>query len=448
MYKRILVGLVLASLLLASCSAAQTAEPTTAPATEVPTTAAATEAAPAKPFAGVTINMVDSPEGQTDAMIALQNKCQEETGITLNVEVVPQDDVDTKMQTALAAKSPAYDIIGIDIIDLAKYDAAGWLEPLDSYIDDATKSDILPFALEGISYNGKILGLPWKSEYMVFVYNKKMLSDSGIENPPSTYDELIQDSLTLKQKGIVNYPIAFTWGAGYEQISSDYTMFVKSMGGQLFDDSGKPAFNTGAGVKALQMMYDMINTDKIVDPAALTIKGGGTRRDIVMGGNAAFVFLWGTPLVTMNDPANSKLAGEFEVALAPDGGAGHISLAGPMGMSISNFSQNKQAAWAMLKCIAGPDGEKSLFLADGSPFGYTSDLNDSEVQAKMTAAGGAVTAEQAKYLAVRPSLPYYADFSSALQDTVQKVLTNQVSVQQGLDDLAAKTLELQAEYAK
>ncbi len=447
MYKRIIVGLVLASLLLASCSAAQTAAPTTAPATEAP---AATEAptTAAKPFAGVTLNMIDSPEGQTDAMIALENKCQEETGATLNVEVVPQDDVDTKMQTALSTKSSAYDIIGIDIIDLAKYDAAGWLTPLDGYIDDATKNDILPFALEGISYNGKILGLPWKSEFMVFVYNKKMLSDAGIANPPATYDELIQDSKILKEKGIVEYPIAFTWAAGYEQISSDYNMFVKSMGGQLFDDSGKPVFNTGAGVKALQMMYDMINTYKIVDPAALTLKGGGTRRDIVMGGNAAFAFLWGTPLVTMNDPANSKLAGDFEIALAPDGGAGHISLAGPMGMSISAFSQNKDAAWAMLKCIAGPEGEKSLFLADGSPFGYASDLNDSDVQAKMTAAGGAVTTEQAKYLAVRPALPYYADFSSALMDTVQKVLTNQVSVQQGLDDLAAKTLEIQAEYGK
>ncbi|MPM86897.1 hypothetical protein SDC9_133990 [bioreactor metagenome] len=102
----------------------------------------------------------------------------------------------------------------------------------------------------------------------------------------------------------------------------------------------------------------------------------------------------------------------------------------------------------MLKCIAGPSGEKDLFLADGSPFGYTSVLNDADVQTKMTAAGGEVTAEQAKSLAVRPSLPYYADFSSALQDTVQKVLTNQVSVQQGLDDLAAKAIELQAEYAQ
>ena len=448
MYKRILVGLVLASLLLASCATAQPAATATVPAASATeaATVAATEAATtaAKPYAGVVLNMLDSSEGQTDAMIALQNKCMDETGVTMNVEVVSQDDVDTKMQTALAAKSSAYDIIGIDVIDLAKYSAAGWVEPLDSYIDDATKSDILPFALDGISYNGHILGLPWKSEYMVFVYNTKMLSDAGIANPPTTWDELVQDAVAMKAKNIVKYPIVFTWGAGYEQISSDYTMITKGLGGELFDDSGAPVFNTGAGVQALQLMNDMINKYQVVDPAALTIKGGGTRRDIMMSGDAAFGFLWGTPLVTMNDPANSKLAGQFAIAMAPN----NISLAGPMGMSISAFSEHKDAAWAYLKCIAGPEGEKDLFLKDGSPFGYASDLKDPDVQAKLAEAGGDVMAKQAENLAVRPSLPYYADFSSALQDTVQKVLTGQADVQTALDDLAAKAKDLQSQYAQ
>jgi multiple sugar transport system substrate-binding protein len=458
MYKRILIGLVLASLFLASCAPAATVAPTAAAAQAVATTAPAqaaspapaqaeataapTQAAPAvssKPFQGVVLHMLDSAEGQTDAMIALQNKCMDETGVTMKVEVVSQDDVDTKMQTALAAKSPAYDIIGIDIIDLAKYSAAGWVEPLDSYIDQATKDDILPFALDGISYNGKILGLPWKAEYMVFVYNKKMLSDAGIANPPTTWDELVKDSQTLKEKNIVKYPVVFTWGAGYEQISSDYTMITKSLGGELFDKDGNPVFNQGAGVQALQLMNDMINKYKIVDPAALTIKGGGTRRDIMMAGNAAFGFLWGTPLVTMNDAKNSKLAGQFALTLAPN----KLSLAGPMGESISAFSEHKDAAWAYLKCIAGAAGEKELFLKDGSPFGYKSVLADSDVKAKLAESGGDVAAQQAENLAVRPSLPYYAEFSSALQDTVQKVLTNQAQVQQGLDDLAKKSKDLQ-----
>ena len=191
-------------------------------------------------------------------------------------------------------------------------------------------------------------------------------------------------------------------------------------------------------------MDDMINKYKVVDPAALTIKGGGTRRDIMMSGDAAFGFLWGTPLVTMNDAANSKLAGQFALALAPN----NISLAGPMGMAISAYSANKDAAWAYLKCIAGPEGEKELFLKDGSPFGYTSDLKDADVQAKLAEAGGDVMAKQAENLAVRPSLPYYADFSSALQDTVQKVLTGQADVQKALDDLAAKAKELQSQYAQ
>jgi multiple sugar transport system substrate-binding protein len=106
-------------------------------------------------------------------------------------------------------------------------------------------------------------------------YNKKMLQDAGYDHPPRTWNELIEMSTALKQKGIVKYPMVFSWGANYEQITVDYVMLVKSLGGEIFDAQGNPVFNQGAGVEALQMMYDMMHTYEIVDPAALTLIGGG-----------------------------------------------------------------------------------------------------------------------------------------------------------------------------
>ncbi|MFN3762336.1 MAG: hypothetical protein ACK4WK_03925, partial [Anaerolineae bacterium] len=44
--------------------------------------------APPPPFAGVTLTLIDNPEGQSDAMIQLQKMCEQQTGVTLNVEVV------------------------------------------------------------------------------------------------------------------------------------------------------------------------------------------------------------------------------------------------------------------------------------------------------------------------------------------------------------------------
>lgn len=55
-------------------------------------------------------------------------------------------------------------------------------------------------------------------------------------------------------------------------------------------------------------------------------------------------------------------------------------------------------------------------------------------------------AEQALNLAVRPALPFYSEWSSALQQEIQSVLAKQKSPQQALDDLAEFTRKLQEKY--
>lgn len=444
------IGWMILGLLLAACAPPATPAPTIVEkeVTRIIEVVPTPTPTPTPRFAGVTLTLIDNPEGQSEAMIALQKRCEEKTGIRLNVEVVPHEQVRPKLLAALANKLPTYDLFYVDIIDLPQYAAAGYAYPLDSFLTPEMKADILPFAEKGVSYQGKIIALPWKAEWMSFVYNKKMLQDAGYDHPPRTWDELIQMSLTLKQKGIVKYPMVFSWGANYEQITVDYVMLVKSLGGELFDPQGNPIFNQGAGVQALQLMYDMMHTYQIVDPAALTLIGGGKRRDIMMAGQGAFVFLWGTPLLVMNDPAKSPRAGEFDIALAPSGPGGPYSVAGPMGWAISAYSKNPEAAWEFLRCIAGPEGEKFMFLQEGAPPGWRSVLNDPEVSMKLKEAGGDVMLQQTAFLALRPALPYYAEWSAAIQKAVHEVLTKQKTPQQALDEVAAYTRELKTKYGQ
>jgi multiple sugar transport system substrate-binding protein len=430
------VIVLLVAALLAGCTAL--------PADGQRPSSAAPEAAPGQ----VTLTLIDNPEGQSESMLQLQEKCQQQTGVDLKVEVAPHGEVRTKLEAALAAQASTYDLFAIDVIDLAKYAAAGWALPLDAYITPEMEADILPFARQGVSYQGHLYGLPWKAEWMSFVYNAQMLQEAGYDHAPATWDELIEMGVALKQKGVVEYPMVFSWAANYEQITVDYVMLVSSLGGQLFDEDGQPVFNQGEGLRALQLMYDMMNKHEIVDKAALTIRGGGTRRDIALAGQGAFVFLWGTPLLVMNDPAKSERAGQFAIALAPNGGGGPYSVAGPMGWSVTAYTRHPDAAWAFVQCLAGPEGEKFMFLNEGAPPGWKSVINDPEVAVKLKEAGGDVMAQQALFLAVRPALPYYAEWSAAIQEAVHFALTDQKTVQQALDDAVAITRELQAKYGR
>ena len=61
-------------------------------------------------------------------------------------------------------------------------------------------------------------------------YNKKILSKAGYEAPPATWEELIQQAKTIKEKGLVKYPIVWSW-AQAEAAICDYTALVAGFGG-------------------------------------------------------------------------------------------------------------------------------------------------------------------------------------------------------------------------
>lgn len=405
-------------------------------------------AAQGKPLAGITLNLIDNPDGQTDSVKYLESQFEQETGAKLNVEVVPAEQVEPKITAAAAAGGTQYDVFAADIIFLPKYAAAGWIAPIDDKMTPELQADILPFAKQGTFYNGHWYGLPAIAEWKNFVYNAKLLKDAGFDAPPATWDELVKQCTAIKEKNVVQYPLNVSWSQK-ENLVVDYVAITSAYGANLFDDKGDPAFNKGDGVTVLQLMVDLLNKYKCIDPAALTQSGSGPVRDALSAGSAVFGYLWGTPLLFLNDPAKSKLAGQFKVALAPKGNGPNASpatVAGPEAFVISAGSKNKDAAWEWIKYIAGPKGGIYLFLHDGEPAGWKSVIADPQVAAKLKDVGGDIMAQQQLTAVNRPSLPYYSDWSAAAQLEIQNALVGKKTPQQALDDLAATSATLKAKF--
>jgi len=64
---------------------------------------------------------------------------------------------------------------------LQQWAAAGWIVPLDDHfpqIKEMAKS-FSQYAVEGMSYNGKIYGLPYYADPMAFFYNESILKKAG-----------------------------------------------------------------------------------------------------------------------------------------------------------------------------------------------------------------------------------------------------------------------------
>ena len=92
---------------------------------------------------------------------------------------------------------------------LAKWAEAGWVVPLEDHFPEILEyvPDIAPYSVEAMTYNGKLYGLPYYTDVMYIFYNKRMLDDAGIPSPPTTWDEVTEQSLILKEKGITAEPL-------------------------------------------------------------------------------------------------------------------------------------------------------------------------------------------------------------------------------------------------
>ncbi len=366
--------------------------------------------------------------------------------INVTIDYVSYDALHDKIATAMATNPPAYDVVLVDDIWYAEFAKNGYLWDVTSKVSQETKDAVFPAAWDITTVNGVIYGMPWMLDEKYFFYNEKMLADAGITAPPTTWEELEAQSMTLKEKGIVEYPIVWSWGQAETSIC-DFVALLYGHGGRFVDENGKPAFNEPAGVATLQWMVDSIDKG-IVNPASISYVEEDVRNTFSQG-KAAFAINW----LYMYDLAavnadESQVVGQVKMSLIPvfEGNAEpSSSINGSMGFSVVDKSPNREAAWKYVEFLTSEDIQKQYSAHvipvrsaeyEGEALNALMALNESNpVTIPMFK-------EQFPYSHVRPKVPYYAEGSKALQLALQEALTKTKTPQQALDDAAAKWVEL------
>jgi len=156
--------------------------------------------------------------------------------IKVNLEFVPYEGLRDKTLLSQGAGG-GYDVVLFDVIWPAEYATNNVLIDVTDRITADMKSDIMPGAWTTVEYNGKAYGMPWILDTKYLFYNTEMLKKAGIAAPPKTWDELLAQAKTIKDKGIVEFPIVWSW-AQAEAVICDYTMLLASYGGSFLTDDG------------------------------------------------------------------------------------------------------------------------------------------------------------------------------------------------------------------
>jgi multiple sugar transport system substrate-binding protein len=368
--------------------------------------------------------------------------------IKVYMEYVGYDYVHDKIVTGMAAKPPAYDAAMIDVIWPDEFIKAGYLLDVTDRITPDMKSGIFPASFNGVTRNGKVYGMPWLMDVKYFMYNKDMLQQAGFTDPPKTWEELVDQAKVIKQKGIAEFPIIWSWNQK-EGVVCDFTVLLFGNGGAFLDANGKPVFNNDKGVQVLTWMKQTID-DGLSNPSSVSSDENAVEADF-LAGKSAFAVNWLFQYSDSNDASKSQIVGKAAFAPMPVFEAG--AMAGIKGSSVDGSSSFAIMAttpypdqtWKFLNYIASNEVQIK-YSAEMLPIWQTDFQGDSLKKLEAATPTNPVTVPaflaQFPYANERPTVPYYNEGSAALQLAIQEALTGVKSPKDALDEAAAKWVQL------
>lgn len=351
----------------------------------------------------------------TDAFIA------ENPDIKVNLEFVPYEGLHDKTLLALGSGS-GYDVVLFDVIWPAEFAENNVLVDVTDRITQEMKDGVLPGAWTTVEYDGKRYGMPWILDTKYLFYNKDLLAQAGITAPPTTWEELSEQAQAVREKGLLDHPIVWSW-AQAEAVICDYTTLVSANGGDFIAD-GKPAFQTGGGLEALQYMVDSYNSG-LTNPNSKEYLEEDVRR-VFQNGEAAFALNWTYMYNLANDPNESKVAGNVGVAPAP-GVAGQSVVSavnGSMGLGITTTSEHPDEAWTYITFMTSQPTQNA-YARLSLPIWATSYDDPAVTAGQEDMIAAAKVGLAAMY--PRPTTPGYQEMSAALQQAIQEALLGQAS---------------------
>jgi multiple sugar transport system substrate-binding protein len=357
-------------------------------------------------------------------------------GIKVNLEFVAYEALHDKIVAAQGAGASGYDSVLIDVIWPAEFAKNGFVQDVTARIPADETPKIFDGAWSTVEYDGKRWGMPWIIDTKYLFYNKEMLEKAGIAAPPKTWEELTRQAKIIKDKGIVKFPIVWSW-AQAEAIICDYATLVDAYKGSYFEN-GKPAFASGGSLDAIKYMEQSLQ-DGLTNPNSREYLEEDVRK-VFSAGEAAFALNWTYMYNMANDPKESKIVGKVGIVPAPgiEGKSDASAVNGSMALSIPTNSAHPEEAWKYISFMTSqPVQNKYAKLS--LPI-WKSSYDDPAVTQGQEILIAAAKVSIGRMFP-RPTTPSYQELSAILQKRLQEVLLGKAKPEEAMqaaNDQAAR----------
>jgi ABC-type glycerol-3-phosphate transport system substrate-binding protein len=269
--------------------------------------------------------------------------------VAVELVTVPEAEMTVKLTAALAAGSPPDMTTLGGMTRVAELIESKRVISLSSYRRDLAKLDWYDTLKQVVVRGDDLFAMPTQASTLGLYYNADLYERAGLNPnaPPTTWTELLDNAKAIaapEQQRWGHYigtkPI--TWTS--EQI---WIAYLWQAGGEWLSRDGKQAaFNSAAGVEALQFWADLVQKYQVTPPKAVDnlvmgqdFEGGTVGQMTIYAG-------WSIRAEGMRFPVRTALLPRYKQA---------ASVAA--GVTIPIFSESKQrdAAWTYLDWLSQPD---------------------------------------------------------------------------------------------
>jgi len=416
-----------------------------------------------KPFAGQTIRLATESTPPSNAInSALKPFFEEATGIKVEIEVLPLEQVLQKLTLDVASGLGTYDLYYIDQSWMASF-AGDVVDPREKYAASADLAmpnyDIegfLPSLVDGISmYDGIMVGVPYDIPIFIQMYRQDLYEELGLD-VATTMEQFMANAVAIQEaKGPDIYGTTGQMKSGHYSLECDWTCWLWAHGGAIFGPDGKFSGNDADGLAAMDYWIRL----KENMPEGVTTWTWDGQGQSVLQGIAGQALSWGEFFPWWDDPEASKVSGLMQAAVPPaptkalraETGFGEIPGVGHQGgssLAVSKYAKSEDAAWLFAQWATSYDTQV-LITTLGGGTGPTREAVYDDERVKANATPGiagttrhldAVRETIANHMGSEPDLPEWAELSN---DTIPvelgKFFAGEYdSPQEVLDEIAKK----------
>lgn len=410
---------------------------------------------PYAPYAGTTLVVNFPAHPHYNAVMQVLPQFTAETGIEVEVDMLPFLDMRQRQTLELALDEGAYDLIAYVVFSKADYVYADQVHNLAKFFmnprladPNFDPEDIIDGYLQNIGVaggkkgylpgpTGSLFGLPFGAETSVLFYRKDIFEKHGLA-VPETYEQLLDVACKIPQLEPGMGGMASRAASGHHA-SHAWLLHLAPLGGRVFDDNWNPILNNEAGIAAAEALKKLVDCG----PAGSAAFGPAEAANAFAQGQAAMFLDTIAYAADFQDPAKSTVVGNVGYAMHPMG-VRRGSQTGGFGLAIPRNAENPEAAFLLMQWLTSKKGDLAVAMAGGNPSRFSTYAN-AELQAKYPWSATFGAALEHADPDWRPIIPAWGKINADIGTTMSQVLTENLDIKTALDGIAERTRALMAE---